>query len=121
LQRQLAHRLRERLGRGAFYLVSRAGLWLYQIFPLFGRLRGSIAIISRSGRYLVIERNDGRGWCFPGGLSRPGEAPEATVKREVLEETGLVITSCCLLFEIDERITHTYVFIAEVEGEVKDS
>jgi len=39
----------------------------------------------------------------------------------VLEETGLVVTACRLLFDFDERITHTYVFTAEVEGEVKDS
>jgi 8-oxo-dGTP pyrophosphatase MutT (NUDIX family) len=111
----------KRLRRSAFYVASRLGTWLYRRFPLFGRLRGSIAIISRSGQYLIIERSDGRGWCFPGGLSRPGESPEATVRREVLEETGLVITSCRLLFDVDERITHTHVFAAEIEGNVKDS
>jgi uridine kinase len=43
--------------------------------------RGAFYVASRSGQYLIIERSDGRGWCFPGGLSRPGEAPEATVRR----------------------------------------
>jgi len=107
--------------RRAFFVASRLGTWLYRRFPLFGRLRGSIAIISRSGQYLVIERNDGRGWCFPGGLSRPGEAPEATMRREVLEETGLVVTSCRLLVGFDEAITHTQVFVVEAKGEVKGS
>jgi 8-oxo-dGTP pyrophosphatase MutT (NUDIX family)/transcriptional regulator with XRE-family HTH domain len=110
-----------RLRHGAFYVASRLGTWLYRHSPLFGRLRGSIAIISRSGQYLVIERGDGHGWCFPGGLSRPGKAPKATVRREVLEETGLMVTACRLLVGFDEPITHTHVFAVEVSGEVKGS
>jgi 8-oxo-dGTP pyrophosphatase MutT (NUDIX family) len=106
-------RLQKRLWRGAFYVASRAGTWLYGHFPLFGRLRGSIAITSQSGHYLIIERSDQRGWCFPGGLSRPGEAPEATVRREVLEETALVVTSCRLLHRFDEPLAHTHVFASK--------
>jgi 8-oxo-dGTP diphosphatase len=28
-------------------------------------------------------------WSFPGGRAEPGEGPEATARRELLEETGL--------------------------------
>jgi 8-oxo-dGTP diphosphatase len=30
-------------------------------------------------------------WSFPGGRAEPGESPEETVRRELAEETGLVV------------------------------
>jgi len=50
-----------------------------------------------------------------------GEATDATASREVLEETGLLVTSCGLLVGFDEPITHTHVFAVQVNGEVKGS
>jgi 8-oxo-dGTP pyrophosphatase MutT (NUDIX family) len=41
---------------------------------------------------LMVERASGPFaglWSFPGGRSEPGESPEATAQRELLEETGL--------------------------------
>lgn len=32
-------------------------------------------------------------WGFPGGRLQPGEAPLAALRREVLEETGLAVTT----------------------------
>jgi 8-oxo-dGTP diphosphatase len=48
-----------------------------------------------SGRVLLVRRANepGRGlWSLPGGRVEPGETEEAAVAREVLEETGLVVS-----------------------------
>jgi 8-oxo-dGTP pyrophosphatase MutT (NUDIX family) len=83
----------EYLRRRLFWIVARTCLALYRLFPLFGTLRASIAIIQRHQQFLVIQRNDGRGLSFPGGLAARKEAAEDTVRREVLEETGLRVTA----------------------------
>ncbi len=97
---------------------------LYRWFPLFGSLRASIAIIYREGKFLVIQRNDGRGVSLPGGIASRGEGEEVTVRREVLEETGMRVTCA------GERMRYNStadvpcditVFRAEAEGELKES
>jgi 8-oxo-dGTP pyrophosphatase MutT (NUDIX family) len=105
----------------AFYLASRLFTAVYGRFPIFGRLRGSIAIIRRSDQVLVVERNDARGWCFPGGRARPGESAEAAVRREVREETGLAVTACHFLFQYDEPIARTHVFEVQANGTLQSS
>jgi ADP-ribose pyrophosphatase YjhB (NUDIX family) len=48
-----------------------------------------------SGRVLLVRRANepGRGlWSLPGGRVEPGETEKAAVAREVLEETGLVVS-----------------------------
>ena len=73
-----------------FWLVSRTAFSLYKLIPVFGDLRAAVAIIQDQERYLVIHRNDGRGYSFPGGISHPFETESATLLRDVREETGLV-------------------------------
>ena len=43
------------------------------------------------GRILFQERPDGEPWSLPAGSIEPGETPEAAIKREVEEETGLIV------------------------------
>ena len=64
------------------------------------------AIILRRGRVLLVER--GRDplkgwWSLPGGVLKTGELLDAGIRREVLEETGLVVRPY-RLFEVFERI-----------------
>ncbi len=56
---------------------------------------GVVAIIERSGRYLMIRRPDniraGGYWCFVGGGIEDGESQEQALVREVREEVGLEV------------------------------
>ncbi len=52
----------------------------------------SSAIVERDGRILLVRRMNPPAadlFAFPGGRAEPGETPEETAIRELLEETGL--------------------------------
>ncbi|MFQ5414386.1 MAG: NUDIX hydrolase [Phycisphaerae bacterium] len=59
------------------------------------RRRGSIGVLTRGDRYLMIRRAaglvNGGCWCFPGGHIEPGETSRAAVVRELAEELGLIV------------------------------
>jgi 8-oxo-dGTP diphosphatase len=57
-------------------------------------------VVRDDGRVLVIKRDDNGHWEAPGGVLELNESFEAGVQREVLEETGLVVTV--------ERLTGVY-------------
>jgi ADP-ribose pyrophosphatase YjhB (NUDIX family) len=51
-------------------------------------------IVLRRDAVLMVERSrdPSKGlWSFPAGRAEPGEDPEANARRELLEETGLVV------------------------------
>jgi 8-oxo-dGTP diphosphatase len=105
-------------------LLSHAGVAIYSRVPIFGHLRAAVAILKQGELYLLIERNDGRGYSFPGGLAMPWETAEQTMRREVLEETGLEISTARLLFEYRtsrEVPCALSVFEAEASGKLAGS
>lgn len=71
-------------------------------------LLGVGALIFRRNRVLLVERGKEplKGyWSLPGGLVETGERLEDAIRREVLEETGLVVKPKYLA-EVFERIMH---------------
>ena len=107
-----------------FRVVSRTCITVYRVAPIFGALRGAIAVVPYGDRYVMIERADGLGLCFPGGLVHPWESPEGALRRELQEETGMTVVRVEKWFEYrDQQLypTRISVFRAEVAGEPRSS
>jgi 8-oxo-dGTP pyrophosphatase MutT (NUDIX family) len=107
-----------------FWVISRVAVSMYRRFPIFGRLRGTVAIIQRESKYVIVKRSDGYGTCFPGGLLWPWESEEAAIRREVLEETGLTVRGLEFKFRFQSYVlypTSTTVFVADAEGSLQSS
>lgn len=105
--------------RRLFWIISRTAIFLYSRFPVFGRLRGAVAIVRRNGGFLAIERSDGLGLGFPGGNAHPWESDEDAVRREVREEAGIELHSLHFLFRFESSVFYpvtTAVYEAEGEG-----
>jgi 8-oxo-dGTP diphosphatase len=81
------------------------------------------AVIVRDGRVLMVHersRRSGGGewWTLPGGGLEPGETPEEAVRREVFEETGLVVSDAKYVLEMPYPSGMTSVFSVTVaDGE----
>ena len=62
-------------------------------------------VVIRDGKFLLIHRlRDGNEyWVFPGGGVEEGEDFETALKREMMEETGLMLVSYQRLFEQLEK------------------
>ena len=112
------------LKRLLFWMLSRSGVAIYSRAPIFGPLRAAVAVLRKDDLFLIIDRSDGRGLSFPGGLAFPWETDEQTVRREVLEETGLHIQNSRLLFEYKSSADVPCiisVFQAEASGDLAES
>jgi len=72
----------------------------------------SAAILWRDGRYLAVERPQGKAmagfWEFPGGKVEPGETPGQALVRELREELGVDV----LEFAFWKEKAHFYERIA---------
>ncbi|GAA0427655.1 8-oxo-dGTP diphosphatase [Actinoplanes campanulatus] len=85
--------------------------------------RRAAAVIVRDGRVLMVHersRRSGGGewWTLPGGGLRPGETAEEAVRREVFEETGLVVSDARYVLEMPYPSGMTSVFAVSVaDGE----
>lgn len=99
-------------------LVSLASL-LNSFEPMTPQVRVA-AVAVRDGRLLVVEhrKRGQRYWVLPGGRLEPGETLNAALKRELLEELGLVAEVGALLAVYEtlapDRHTVNLAFAAEV-------
>ncbi|WP_082771781.1 NUDIX domain-containing protein [Actinoplanes sp. TFC3] len=87
-----------------------------------GRKRAA-AIIVRDRRVLMVHERSRRAglrewWTLPGGGIDPGETAEDAVRREVLEEVGLVVKEARYLQDLPYPSGMTSVFVCTVaDGE----
>jgi 8-oxo-dGTP pyrophosphatase MutT (NUDIX family) len=51
----------------------------------------AVLIHDPDGRLLLQEKSSGEGWSLPAGAIEPGESPDQAIRREVREETGLMV------------------------------
>lgn len=105
-------------------MISRTAIAIYPRVPIFGRLRAAVAVLRKGDLILMIERADGRGFSFPGGLAFPWEPFEKAMQREVKEETGLQTGNHRFLFEYKANADipcRVAVFEAEATGELSQS
>ena len=70
--------------------------WLGQLRAIIGNhivlMPGTRIVIERAdGRILLDHRADFRIWALIGGAAEVGESLEETIRREVTEETGMVL------------------------------
>ncbi|MBG0560558.1 NUDIX hydrolase [Actinoplanes sp. NEAU-A11] len=85
--------------------------------------RRAAAVIVRDGRVLMVHersRRSGGGewWTLPGGGLHPGETAEEALRREVFEETGLVVSEARYVLEMPYPSGMTSVFAVTVaDGE----
>lgn len=113
-----------RTKRLLFRVIARTAIATYSRVPIFGFLRASIAVLRKDDLILVIDRNDARGFSFPGGLAHFGEAAEQAMRREVEEETGLKVEKSSFLFEYRSTADIpcvVSVFEVEASGNLSES
>lgn len=80
----------------------------------------AIGIVQDSeNNILWVKRRDVPIWVLPGGGIDPGETPEAAVCREVLEETGLIVSvlrKAAVYSPINTWTAPTHIFICKKES-----
>lgn len=75
------------------------------------------AVFDEDGRVLCVHQNYGeRCWAMPGGRMEPGEDPETALRREILEESGVVAEPRSLvgLYSANYRDDLVILFTADV-------
>ena len=84
-------------------------------------------IIDNRDRILLVQRvkdhEEGGMWSLPGGTLKLKESIERALKREILEETGCLLTEFSFfqtrIFKNNKRIVKAHYFIGRIESEVK--
>jgi len=95
------------------------------LFVEFPPIFSVTALINKNGKLLFLDLSYLKGFGFPGGYIDAGENLEESLKREVLEETGLTVVRAQYVDSVKSKVNGiskvSAVFIVDVEGETKDS
>jgi len=84
-------------------------------------------IVERDGKVLAVKPNRGWGeghWKLPGGVMAYGERLEDAADREVMEETGLKVTSKKLAFAMSKIFSGSdmwftcFIYVCKASGEI---
>lgn len=96
--------------------------WAHRLRHRWRRLTGrplagvSVLATDFEGRLLLVRHSYGpAAWALPGGGMRPGEAPEAAARRELLEEVGCMLDHPQVFATFTETISgspHTAYLVA---------
>lgn len=62
------------------------------------------AFIKKENKILLVEDLTTKEWALPGGYAEVGLTPKENVKKEVLEETGLIVENCELIAVVDTNL-----------------
>lgn len=89
------------------------------------RIVVTAAVVERDGAFLVTRRLEGTHlagcWEFPGGKCEAGEALEACLEREILEELGCVARVGARVYAVThdypERTVELHFFACELTGD----
>jgi ADP-ribose pyrophosphatase YjhB (NUDIX family) len=83
------------------------------------------ALINKNGKLLFLDLSYLKGLGFPGGIVKAGEKLEESLKREVLEETGLTVVKSKYVDSVKSKVNGiskvSVIFIVEVKGKIRDS
>ena len=91
----------------------------------------AVGIVEHDGKFLMVRRVSDiplwhGHWNVPGGKAAPGEVPEDTVRREVLEETGVAMGALELLgiythhWQLPEHTQQTFVALYRAPAVTSD-
>lgn len=74
--------------------------WSARRFQLRFTVSAGAIVIDDKGRVLLLKHvfRTGSGWGVPGGFIEEGEQPEAAIRRELFEETGLELEKADFAF-----------------------
>lgn len=90
----------------------------------------SAAILNDHGELLLVQRTDDSTWCLPCGWAEVRETPQQSIKREVQEETGLLVEVGSLIrlgcrmpgdFEQPHTTYHLQFYCTVVGGTLQES
>jgi 8-oxo-dGTP diphosphatase len=76
-------------------------------------------VLDKDGRILLLDHviRPGSGWGIPGGFINHAEQAEAAIRREIREETGLMLEEVSLAWVKTRRKHVEVIFRAEARGE----
>lgn len=106
-----------------FWRYAQAAIGVIFRHPITGT---SVVPVLPDGRIVLVQRRDNGKWSLPGGIIDWGEDIQTSVRRELIEETGLNLVKINRLVGVysdpgrDPRFHSICVVVeAEVDGEIQ--